>query len=148
MKTILNLPYKTFLKLHKIVPFVVAEIIIKDKRRILLAKRKISPFKGRWHIPGGQIGYNEKIIDAVKRIAERETGVNVKIIKYMGYYDSIRMDPRGHYIPHVFLVKLVGGKIQTNKENSDLKFFKTAPKNLLSYHKPLFRAAMKGRNIN
>ena len=147
MKRVPNLPQKTFLRINKMVPLIGVEVILKNRKGILLAKRNIQPFKGRWHLPGGSIGYNEKIIDAVKRIAKRETGTNVKIIKYMGYYDVIHMDPRGPRVEHVFLVKQVGGRIKTNNENRDLRFFEKIPKNLLSYHKPLFRAALKGRNI-
>jgi 8-oxo-dGTP diphosphatase len=139
MKHAIKLPYKTLLKMMKKIPISVVDVAIKNEDGILLAKRNIPPFKGQWHFPGGLVAYNERLSDTAKRIAKGETGLKVKVLKFHGCYNLINNDPRGHHISHVFIVKKIGGKLRPNWENSDFKFVKSVPKNMLYFHKQILR---------
>lgn len=128
------------------VPTVVVEAIVKCKDGILLGKRNTEPFKGLWHFTGGFVHYNEKLSDAVKRVAKRETGADVEITKMLGVYEYINDDPRGHIIALAYLVRIVGGsvmkpsvssfltpdalKIAPNPDNTELKYFRSAPEDI------------------
>ena len=46
---------KLFYKIYSLVPRLCVDIIVKDKRGVVLSKRDIPPCKGMWHIPGGTI---------------------------------------------------------------------------------------------
>ena len=143
MKQIPNLSYGTLMRIMKSVPIVCVEVLIVDKNCILLAKRNIQPFKGMWHFTGGLLHYNEKLVQAAKRIAKKESGAKVKILKYHGYRDYIRKDPRGHLIAHIFTAKKIGGTIKANKENNDLRYFNHVPKDMIEFHKPVLRDVLK-----
>lgn len=145
IKSIHNLSRDEFFRVLKTVPTVVVEVIVKDRNGILLGKRNTEPFKGMWHFTGGFVNYNEKISDAVKRIAKRETGSNVEIVKMLGVYEYINDDPRGHLIALAHIVKIIGGKITPNRENTELKYFRHAPENMIRFQRKVFNDALKTR---
>jgi len=143
IKSMPNLSKEDFERVLKQAPTTVVEVLIKDARRVLLGRRNTEPFKGMWHITGGFIHYNERIADAVKRVAKRETGADVEIVRPLGVYEYIHDDPRGHIIGHAFIVKVAGGKIAANPDNSDLQFFKSAPDDMIPYQKKIVEDALR-----
>jgi len=71
------------------VPRLTIELIIKNAEgAIYLSQRApdIQPCPGQWHLPGGTVRFGESVMDAVKRLAERE-GVTVKRAELAGYID-------------------------------------------------------------
>ncbi len=143
IESIPHLSKEEFDRALKSMPTVVVEVIVKNENGILLGKRNTEPFKGLWHLTGGFIYYNEKISDAVKRVAKRETGADVEIVKFLKVYEYIHDDPRGHIIALAHIVKIVNGKVAPNPDNSELKYFKTAPENMIPYQEKIFEDAMK-----
>lgn len=99
-------------------------IILNDKKEILLTRRNIKPFKGYWVIPGGHVKYEEKVENAMMREVKEETGLSVKIIKLLGVYSNPKRDPRYHIVSVIFLAKPVCGAPKTNKEVSEIRYFK------------------------
>ena len=143
VKSIPNLSQKEFDRVLKIVTTTVVEVIVKNENGILLGKRNTEPFRGMWHLTGGFVHYNEKISDAVKRVAKREIGADVEVVKLLGIYEYINDDPRGHMIALAHIVKIVGGTIAPNPDNTELKYFKSAPEDMIPHHKKVFNDAMK-----
>ena len=82
---------------------VAVDSVIKKNNSVLLIKREINPFKYFWVLPGGGVEYGERLVDAVIREVREETGLEVKVVKYVGYYDDPYRDPRYHSIAHAFL---------------------------------------------
>lgn len=138
-----NIPKAEFDRILKQVPTVVVEVIARNEKGILLGKRNTEPFKGFWHFTGGFVHYNERVADAVKRVAKREIGTDVEITGFLGAYEYIHDDPRGHIIALAHIVKIVDGYIATNSDNTELKYFKTPPKDMIPYQKKVFMDAMK-----
>lgn len=130
-----TLTKKEFDKVFKKTPRVTVDLIIKDKRGLLLIKRGIRPDIGKWHFPGGTVYYKEKIFHAVKRKAREETGLQVKIKKFLGIFEFMRWKYPGyaHIIDLVFLCEPVRGKLKGNARfaGKTLRFFKKLPKNVL-----------------
>lgn len=120
----------------KRVPRVTVDLVVKSKRGILLVKRSIKPDMGKWHFPGGTVEYKEKLVDAVKRKAKEETGLQIKIKKFLGIIEFMNYKRIGysHIIDLVFLVEPVRGHIRGNSElgGTNLKFFKKLPKNMIT----------------
>lgn len=143
IRSIPNLSKKDFDRVLKMVPTTVVEVIVKNDNCILLGKRNTSPFRGMWHLTGGFVYYNEKITDAVKRVAKREIGADVEIVRLLGVYDYINDDPRGHIIGLAHIVKIVGGTVAPNPDNSELTYFQSPPDDMISYQKKIFDDAMK-----
>lgn len=140
-----HLPMKEFKRLLKITPMICVDVVIVNgKGEFLLEKRTYPPHTGSWHLPGGFVGYKERLADAAKRKARQETGLKVKVLKYVGYYDDPRLDPRGSLIIHSFLARPTGGsetskvsrrgnpkRVSSGKLKKDgLEWFKKAPKGM------------------
>ena len=97
-------------------------LVLKDKK-ILLIKRKNYPFKGKWALPGGFVEYGEKTEDAAVREVFEETGLKTKIKEIIGVYSDPKRDPRGHTVSVIYLLEMCGGKLKSNDDASDAKFF-------------------------
>ncbi len=120
-----NLPKKDFERILKIAPTLAVDIVIVNGRgEFLLEKRTYPPKTGCWHIPGGFVGYDERLVDTAKRKTLEETGLRIRVEKYLGYYDDPRQDSRGYIVVHAFVARPVGGKLK----HGGLKWFKTKPK--------------------
>lgn len=128
-------------------PRVTVDLVVKDKRGILLIKRGIKPDIGKWHFPGGTVYYKERIFHAVKRKAKEETGLQIEIKKFLGVLELMRWKYPGysHIIDLVFLVEPIRGKLRGNLKygGNIMKFFKRIPKDIL----PDQRKILEGRLI-
>jgi len=94
------------------------DIIIEKGNKIVLVKRGRKPFKRKLALPGGHVDHNELVENAALREAKEETNLKVKLIDILGVYSDPNRDPRGHYIPTVFVAKIISGKL---KAGSDAK---------------------------
>lgn len=120
-----DLPVKEFNRILKVAPTLAVDVVIvNNKREFLLEKRTYPPKTGSWHIPGGFVGYNERLVDTAKRKAIEETGLRIKVEKYLGYYDDPKQDSRGFIVVHAFVVRPIGGRLK----EPGLRWFKTVPK--------------------
>ncbi len=66
--------------------------------QVLLVKRKIAPYPGRWAIPGGFVGLDEPLEAAARRELEEETGVRDVYLEQLYTFGDPRRDPRGRVI--------------------------------------------------
>ncbi len=138
---------RDFIKIYRKAPRVTVDLIIKDKKKgILLIKRSIKPDIGKWHFPGGSIYYKERAIHAVKRKAREETGLQVKIKKFLGVFEYMRWQESGyaHIIDLVFLCEPIRGKLKGNPRvaGKELKFFKKIPKNIVPDQRKILAGKM------
>ncbi|MBA7482842.1 Bifunctional NMN adenylyltransferase/Nudix hydrolase [subsurface metagenome] len=74
-----------------------------DKARVLLINRGNEPFKGKWALPGGFVGMDEELEDAVARELEEETGLATVQLEQMRTFGTVGRDPRGRMITIVFM---------------------------------------------
>ncbi len=71
---------------HMPVPCV--DFVLVQNGKVLLTYRTEEPAKDRWWIQGGRMYKNERLQEAVFRLAEREIGTrNIRIIKQFGAYE-------------------------------------------------------------
>jgi 8-oxo-dGTP diphosphatase len=128
----------SFREFGKSFPFSVVEIIIRDKNnRFLLTKRAITPYKNKWHFPGGVVERNTSLEKMVKIVAKRELNVNVKIDKFVGVYESIL--PERHDISHLYIVHIIKGDIKLDYQSTEAKFFDKIPKNIIPLHQKMWQ---------
>ncbi len=123
-----RLPTKEWKRIFSKVPRIVVDLVIKDGRGIVLAKRENTYGAGQWNLPGGNILFGESVKHAVMRKAEEETGLNVKIVKFIGVFEYPIEKTFGHPISLVFLCRPTGGKLRGDKFGRDIRFFKKLPK--------------------
>jgi len=74
----------------------------KNKPKLLLIRRGNNPFKGKWALPGGFIGIDEELEDAVVRELTEETGLTDVPLQQMQTFGRCGRDPRGRQITIVF----------------------------------------------
>ena len=85
---------------------------IKDNDfQILLIKRKNSPYKGMYALPGGLVEKNEEVEETASRELEEETGVKNIFLKQFGVYSSVGRDPRGRVVSVAFIALISSDNI-------------------------------------
>ena len=86
---------------------VTADCIAEKNGKILLVKRRIPPFLGKFAFPGGHLKYGESVEDCVVRETFEETGIRVEPKEILGVYSKKDRDPRGHVVSIVFICEPV-----------------------------------------
>lgn len=125
-----KLPYKEFKHIYSKVPRLCVDLIVKNKRGVLLTKRDIQPDKGWWHLPGGTVLIGETLHDTVKRVASEELNTKVEIIKPLGFLEYTDGSGFGYSISAVFLV-MPHSAISGSKQAKEVVYFtKLPPKTL------------------
>lgn len=72
--------------------------LVDDDLRILLVKRKVAPFAGRWAIPGGFIHMDESLEEAAARELAEETAVTGVYMEQLYTFGRPDRDPRTRVI--------------------------------------------------
>src|SRR5690554_3856023 len=80
----------------------------KENTFVLLIRRGIEPFKGKWALPGGFVNIDELLAAACMRELQEETGLKVQEMKQFKTFDAIDRDPRHRTISVVFSSELEG----------------------------------------
>ena len=83
--------------------FVAVDGILVDKNSIILIKRKNSPYKNYWALPGGRVEDIESVEEALIREMKEETNTKVTIQNILGVYSGPDRDPRGPSLSVVFI---------------------------------------------
>jgi 8-oxo-dGTP diphosphatase len=129
-----------------------AAIIEFPNNKILLIKRGTTVFRGYWALPGGKIEAGETVEDAIVREIKEETGLTVEILKKIGKYheSGVNNGIEYDYYPTCFLVRIVEGKIERQKEEIEqIRLFKLdeIPQRLAFKHLDMLKDYKKNKSI-
>lgn len=78
--------------------------------QVLLVRRAVQPFRGRWAIPGGFVHLNEALDDAARRELAQVTDVPDVYLEQLYTFSTPRRDPRGRVITVAYFA-LVGDEV-------------------------------------
>lgn len=87
-----KIKYEELAEAVKLVPLVSIDLIIENaKGQILLGMRNNEPAKGFWFVPGGRILKNERIPQALERIAKDELGLKIEYcdFEFVGVFEHL-----------------------------------------------------------
>lgn len=84
-----------------------------ENLKILLIRRAIEPFKGKWALPGGFVQVGESPEAGVARELAEETSLTPRALTQVGTYGDPTRDPREHVVTVAFfaLVRLGAQKV-------------------------------------
>lgn len=103
-------------------------LIINDKNETLLIKRtsKTRNENGFWSKPGGGVEFGEKVEDAVKREIKEELGVEIELIKFLGFTNHIIKSESQHWVAFSYLAKIINGELKNLEpaKHEEIKWFK------------------------
>ncbi len=140
---------------HHPVPCVDA-IILNESGEILLIRRDVKPFKGRWTLVGGRVEVEDDNIEhTLIREVKEETGLDVEIMNLAGIIADPSMDPppdpRFFVVQVFYEVRSIGGRLTVNDEVSEFKWVR--PEQVFGYalgfnHNDIFSAYLDGKKNN
>jgi 8-oxo-dGTP diphosphatase len=114
--------------------------------KVLLVKRNLEPFKGKWALPGGFVHVGEGLEDAARRELEEETGVRHLYLEQLFTFGDLDRDPRGHVVTvaHYALVKLSDHRVRAATDASDADWFPVAKHPQLAFdHRRILATALR-----
>lgn len=126
-----------FISIFSKVPRLCVDLIIMSDDGVLLSQRSIEPYLGEWHLPGGTVYKGETIEEAAHRIAEKETGLKIKIeqcLGYMEFLDELRGDAKMHSVSIAIKAISVGGTLRHDEDAKDINYFKDLPEKTIKQH--------------
>ncbi len=131
METPFRLSNEDFAYIYSRVPrFNVDLIIHVEDGGVVLIQRSIEPHVGAWHLPGGTLYKGESIYGAALRIAKNETGLDVEIIKQLGFMEfpeEKRGDLLVHTISVAVEVRAIGGELKQDANAKKIEIFTELP---------------------
>jgi 8-oxo-dGTP diphosphatase len=85
-------------------PRLTVDCVVFDRTgRLLLIRRKNSPFQGQYALPGGFVEYGETVEQAAERELLEEANVLATKLSLIGVYSDPHRDPRGHIVSIAYL---------------------------------------------
>lgn len=110
-------------------PLVSVDLVVKQDNGVLLGLRENEPAKGEWFVPGGCVLKNERLTEAVRRVADMELGCEVEICNRLGtfehFYDTSEVEgvDSKHYVANGFVVEPLQPVDIADNQHSELRVF-------------------------
>lgn len=112
------------------VPLVSVDLVVEHEGGIDLGRRTNEPAKGEWFVPGGTVLKDERLVDAVARVAREELGTTASIVERLGTYEHFyeTSDVDGvdskHYLANAFYVRTGDSGLNPDEQHDELRVFR------------------------
>lgn len=101
--------------LKKAVKTAVVAVVRDGEGRVLLTKRAIPPYLGKWVMPGGKIDRGELITAALKREVFEEVGLDIHIEGLVDIYEVVPTNEHSeHFVILYYLATPRNGDLTLN----------------------------------
>jgi 8-oxo-dGTP diphosphatase len=113
--------------------------------KVLLVRRDVDPFRGKWALPGGFVREDESLDEAARRELREETGIEKLYLEQLYTFGDIGRDPRGRVITVAYyaLVKLAAYDVNAATDASSAAWFPVADVSRLAFdHEKILEVAL------
>lgn len=93
------------------------------KLKVLLVKRGVEPYKGRWALPGGFLKMDESAEEGALRELREETGLNGGIIRQLHTFTDPSRDPRERVITIAYYALVRMQEVKGGDDASEAQWF-------------------------
>lgn len=101
-------------------------LVVDDEGRLLLTRRGIEPYRGRWDLPGGYLEESEHPEEAAVREVLEETGLRVRLTRLVGIYLDT-YGPTGATTLNIFYeARIVTGEARAADDVTELGWMRPA----------------------
>jgi 8-oxo-dGTP diphosphatase len=114
--------------------------------KVLLIKRDLEPYAGRWALPGGFVRVGESLDEAVRRELKEETGLEKVFLEQLYTFGEPDRDPREHTVSVAYyaLVKLSDHKVRAATDAREAEWFAGSKMPRLAFdHAKIVEAALE-----
>ena len=99
-----------------------AAVVLDGRRRVLLIRRAIEPFRDHWALPAGYQEVDETPAEAARREVLEETGIEIETIRLLDLV-FIPDDPRKPANLAIFLCRPMGGELCAGDDASEVAWY-------------------------
>jgi 8-oxo-dGTP diphosphatase len=114
--------------------------------KVLLIRRGLEPFQGKWALPGGFVRVEESLEEAVRRELQEETGIAQLFLEQLYTFGAVDRDPRERVVTVAYyaLVKLSDHRIKAATDARDAAWFAVSDARGLAFdHDRILAAALE-----
>ncbi|HRI63566.1 MAG TPA: NUDIX domain-containing protein [Polyangium sp.] len=96
-----------------------------DDLKVLLIRRGMDPFLGRWALPGGFVHMDETVEEAARRELREEAGIDRAVLEQLHVFSGLDRDPRERVVTvaHYALVKLSDHSVRAATDAREAAWF-------------------------
>jgi 8-oxo-dGTP diphosphatase len=93
--------------------------------KVLVIRRDLEPFAGRWALPGGFVRVDESLDDAARRELAEETGASRVYLEQLYTFGAVERDPRERVVSVAYyaLVNLADHRVKAATDARDAAWF-------------------------
>lgn len=113
--------------------------------KVLLIRRELEPFRGKWALPGGFVRINETLDEAARRELAEETGLSGVFLEQLYTFGALDRDPRERVVSVAYfaLVNLGSHRVKAATDACDAAWFSVDDTPALAFdHEEIFSTAL------
>src|SRR5438128_6597165 len=114
--------------------------------KVLLIRRDLEPFRGKWALPGGFVRVGESLEEAVRRELQEETGISEVFLEQLYTFGAVDRDPRERVVTVAYyaLVRLSDHRVKAATDARDAAWFAVSEASDLSFdHERILATALE-----